>query len=193
MHHPTSELGPTAFYLVSHHTVFFSSLLPTIVLCCWLYSSMGGGDGDNICHSIVTRILLLSSKLSIAIHLLLAVAIWYWFPDARHMVVLPLGLFAWDLYQAKTIRGVVLPSFWGPVYHHQRSGDGTTNNGARTPRGGGGDVGTGAPSFHDCKSFFQALACKTLDILSRSLWRKSFKQVALALMVGQFLCMMLWW
>ncbi|KAL7460307.1 hypothetical protein ACHAXS_000769, partial [Conticribra weissflogii] len=43
------------------------------------------------------------------------------------------------------------------------------------------------------KTFFRALACAALDILSRSLRRKSFVRAASAWMVGQFLCVTLWW
>jgi hypothetical protein len=56
---------------------------------------------------------------------------------------------------------------------------------SRTSRGGGG---TSASSSHDRKTFFRALACAALDILSRSLRRKSFVRVASALMGVQFNC-----
>mmetsp|Transcript_2340 Transcript_2340/g.4989 ORF Transcript_2340/g.4989 Transcript_2340/m.4989 type:complete len:510 (-) Transcript_2340:253-1782(-) len=59
--------------------------------------------------------------------------------------------------------------------------------------GGGGGGGTGASSSHDRKTFFRALACAALDILSRSLRRKSFVRVATASMILQLLCVTSWW
>eukprot|EP00970_Alexandrium_tamarense_P016540 scaffold6767_cov134-Alexandrium_tamarense.AAC.3 len=85
-----------------------------------------------------------------------------------------------DVWRAKKT-GSALPSFTGQGFSGRSSNQ---MHNSRTSRGGGG---TSASSSHDCKTFFRALACAALDILSRSLRRKSFVRVASALMGVQFI------
>ena len=91
-----------------------------------------------------------------------------------------------DVWRAKKT-GSALPSFTGRGFSGRSSNQ---MHNSRTSRGGGG---TSASSSHDRKTFFRALACAALDILSRSLRRKSFVRVASALMGVQFICVLLWW
>ena len=91
-----------------------------------------------------------------------------------------------DVWRAKKT-GSALPSFTGQRFSGRSSNQ---MHNSRTSRGGGG---TSASSSHDRKTFFRALACAALDILSRSLRRKSFVRVASALMGVQFICVLLWW
>ena len=73
------------------------------------------------------------------------------------MALLPLGLMMRDVWRAKKT-GSALPSFTGQGF------GGRSSNQMHNSRS----------SSHDRKTFFRALACAALDILSRSLRRKSF-------------------
>ena len=159
-------------------TVFFSSLVGAIlsvILMRFLYHIPGGGDGDDSRYLVVTRTLLISSNLSVMINPLLVVMIWHWLPNAKHVALLPMALVMRDVWRARKT-GSALPSFRGRARTSSRGGSGTS-----------------ASSSHDRKTFFRALACAALDILSRSLRRKSFVRVASALMGIQFLSVLLWW
>ncbi|KAL7522790.1 hypothetical protein ACHAWX_007494 [Stephanocyclus meneghinianus] len=165
----------------THPTILLSSMLGmlfSIALTRFLYSSRGGGDGDDSRYVVITRTLILSSNLNVLINPLLVFMIWEWLPSAKHVALLPLALVMRDVWRARNT-GSALPSFRG-------RGLGSRS----TSRGGSG---TSASSSHDRKTFFRALACVALDILSRSLRRKSFVRVASALLVVQFLCVLLWW
>eukprot|EP00970_Alexandrium_tamarense_P017723 scaffold10886_cov310-Alexandrium_tamarense.AAC.1 len=90
---------------------------------------------------------------------MLVLMIWYWLPNARHVTLLPLGLMMRDVWRAKKT-GSALPSFTGQGFSGRSSNQ---MHNSRTSRGGGG---TSASSSHDRKTFFRALACAALDILS---------------------------
>ena len=160
----------------THPTVLFSALISaafSVALLRLLYSSPGGGEGDDLRHAAVTRTFLLSSNLSVLLNPLLAILIWHRLPDARPAAILPLGLATRDAWRARNAGGPS-PSFRGP--------------GAR--RGG---AGPGASSSRDRRTFFRALACAALDILSRSLRRRSFVRAATALLGLQLACVLSWW
>ena len=167
-------------------TVFFSSLVGTVlsvILMRLLYDSPGGGDGDDLRHVIISRTLLLASNLSVMINPLLTLMIWHWLPNAKHVAVLPMALVLRDVYRARKT-GSALPSFRG------RGFGGTAANARTSSMGGSGRT---ASSSYDRKTFFRALACAALDILSRSLRRKSFVRIASALLGVQLVFVLSWW
>lgn len=167
-------------------TVVFSCLVGTVlsvVLVRFLYHSPGGGDGDDSRYVAITRTLILASNLSIMVNPLLVLMIWHWLSRAKHVALLPFALVMRDAWRAKKT-GSALPSFRG------RGFGSYTDVRRSTSRGGSG---TSASSSHDRKTFFRALSCATLDILSRSLRRKSFVRVASALLGVQFFLVLLWW
>lgn len=166
-------------------TVFFSCVVGTalsVVLMRFLYHSPGGGDGDDSRYVVITRTLILSSNLSVMVNPLLVLMILHWLPKAKHVALLPMALVVRDVWRARKT-GSALPSFRG-------RGFGGNTSTRSTSRGGSG---TSASSSHDRKTFFRALSCAALDILSRSLRRKSFVRVASALLGVQFLFVLLWW
>ena len=159
-------------------TVFFSSLVGavlSVILMRFLYHIPGGGDGDDSRYLVVTRTLLVSSNLSVMVNPLLVIMIWHWLPNAKHVALLPMALVMRDVWRARKT-GSALPSFRGRARASSRGGSGTS-----------------ASSSHDRKTFFRALACAALDILSRSLRRKSFVRAGSALMGIQFVSVLLWW
>ncbi|KAL9179669.1 hypothetical protein ACHAXT_008959 [Thalassiosira profunda] len=167
----------------THSTILFSSLAATALslgILRLLYSYPGGGEGDDRRHANITRTLLLASNLCVWLNPILAVSIWHWLPDARTAVLLPLGLMLRDAFRVRN-SGSALPSSRGT-----RSRLDARAMAGRSP-------GRGASSSHDRKTFFRALAVAALDILSRSLRRKSFVRVASALLLLQFICVSLWW
>jgi len=187
----------------SHSTVASSTLVATIVslaLVRCLYSSPGGGDGDDVRHRNVNRTLMLSSNLCFWLNPLLAVTMWHWLPNARAGVLLPLGFIVRDVCRVR-MAGSALPMFRGgriglssrqaQHQHQQQRSSMFTRENSRL--GGVGTTTSSSSSSHDRKTFFRALAVAALDILSRSLRRKSFVRAASALLLLQFLCVMLWW
>ena len=166
----------------THSTILFSSLAATVasfMILRLLYSHPGGGEGDDARHVNVTRTLLLSSNLCIWLNPLLVFSIWIWLPHVRWAIILPLGLMARDAFRVK-------------------------NTGSALPRNNGGNTGTSmqqqqhqtrgiTSSGTDRKTFFRALAVASLDILSRSLRRKSFVRAASIVLLVQFVCVSLWW
>jgi hypothetical protein len=184
--HPS--LSQMALSTSTHSTILFSTFVATIVsfgLLQLLYLHPGGGDGDDIRHRNVTRTLLLSANLSVWINPMLAFMIWFWLPNSRNAIVLPLGAMVRDVWWRAKKTGSALPSFrrrQRQQQEQQRSGS--------SSRGG---AGTSASSSHDRKTFFRALACAALDILSRSLRHKSFVRVASILLVLQFVIVSIWW
>eukprot|EP00804_Cyclotella_cryptica_P015714 CCRYP_013383-RB/>CCRYP_013383-RB protein AED:0.02 eAED:0.02 QI:86/1/1/1/0.75/0.4/5/1691/619 len=187
-----TPLHPSWAHTVSspatHPTILFSSMvgmLLSIALTRFLYSSPGGGDGDDLRYVAITRTLILSSNLNVFINPLLVFMIWEWLPKAKHVALLPLALVTRDVWRARKT-GSALPSFRG-------RGFGAASNAPALRASSRGGSGTSTSSSHDRKTFFRALACAALDILSRSLRRKSFVRVASALLVVQFSCVLLWW
>ncbi len=173
----------------SHSTILLSTFTATLVsigLLQLLYLHPGGGDGDDIRHVNVTRTLLLSANISVWMNPVVAFMIWYWLPNARGMMVLPFGLMVRDVWWRAKKMGSALPSSF------RRRGRGGGNGQQQQQRGRGG-AGTSASSSHDRKTFFRALACAALDILSRSLRRKSFVRVASIVLLVQFIMVSIWW
>ena len=194
-HHPSwsqMALSPS-----THSTILFSSLAATAIslaLLRLLYNYPGGGEGDDRRHVNVTRTLLLASNLCVLLNPLLVIILWYWLPNIRVATLLPLSLIVRDVFRVKN-SGSSLPSFRnvrtldgridGRMAFHRRTSAGAG--------GGGGGVGSNASSSHDRKTFFRALAVAALDILSRSLRRRSFVRVASVLLIVQLICVSLWW
>jgi len=192
-------LSPSSHSAIASSTLVAAIVSLALVRC--LYSSPGGGDGDDVRHRNVTRTLMLSSDLCFWLNPLSVVVMWHWLPNARSGVVLPLGFIARDVCRVR-MAGSALPVFRGgrigfssrqvqQQHHHH-------HHPQMFSRGNGRSVGAGttmasSSSSHDRKTFFRALAVAALDILSRSLRRKSFVRAASALLLLQFLCVMLWW
>jgi len=166
----------------AHTAVLLSSLAAaavSLLLLRLLYSHPGGGEGDDRRHVDVTRTLLLASNLCVWLNPLLALAIWHWLPGVEWAALLPLGLMARDGFRARS-SGSILPR----------------NSPARTGgrlEGGANTGGLAVSSSHDRKTFFRALAVASLDILSRSLRRRSFVRASSALLLVQFVCVSMWW
>lgn len=165
----------------THSTILFSSLAATVasfMILRLLYSHPGGGEGDDARHVNVTRTLLLSSNLCIWLNPLLVFSIWIWLPHVRWAIILPLGLMARDAFRVKNT-GSALPRNNGgngmSMQQQQHQSRGITSSGT------------------DRKTFFRALAVASLDILSRSLRRKSFVRAASIVLLVQFVCVSLWW
>mmetsp|Transcript_21152 Transcript_21152/g.42440 ORF Transcript_21152/g.42440 Transcript_21152/m.42440 type:complete len:866 (+) Transcript_21152:164-2761(+) len=180
-----ASISQMALSTSSHSTILLSTFAATILsiaLLQLLYLHPGGGDGDDVRHCNVTRTLLLSANLSVWMNPVLAFMIWWWLPNARKMVVLPFALMVRDVWWRAKKTGSALPSF-------RRRGNNNVQQ-QRSSRGGGG---TSASSSHDRKTFFRALACAALDILSRSLRRKSFVRVASVVLLVQFIVVSIWW
>ena len=184
----------------THSTILFSSLAATVLsllILKLLYAHPGGGDGDNSRHVNVTRILLLSNNLCIYLNPLLIFVLWTCLPNERWVVVLPLGLLVRDGIRVKNT-GSSLPSTTrggGGIGIGMRNTNSEQQQ--RNSRGafqGGTNTNTAPiPSSADRKTFFRALSIASLDILSRSLRRKSFVRVASILLLIQFVCVSLWW
>ena len=188
-----SSLSSMALSTASHSTILFATFSATLLsigILQLLYLHPGGGDGDDIRHTNVTRTLLLSANVSVWMDIILGFMMWVWLPNARGMVVIPFSLLVRDVWWRMRKTGSALPSFrrrggvGGGVSGSSR-GDGRSSN-----RGG---AGTSVTSSHDRKTFFRALACAALDILSRSLRRKSFVRVASIILVTQFIVVSIWW
>ena len=159
-------------------TIFFSSVVGavlSVILIRFLYHTPGGGDGDDSRYMVITRTLLLASILGVMINPLLVLMIWHWLPKAKHVALLPMAFIMRDVWRARKT-GSALPSFRGRGFGNTR-----------------GAIPMSTASSHDRKTFFRALACAVLDILSRSLRRKSFVRVASSLIAIQFLFVLLWW
>jgi len=196
-HHPSWALAANS--RSTHSTVFLSTLSATVfslLILKSLYSSPGGGEGDDTRHVNVTRTLMLGSNLVLWMNPLLVVSIWHYLPHARAGIILPLGLMVRDAWRVRR-GGSALPIFRG-----RRSAlDASTHANRVTVSVGRAGIGmgtapvvaTGGSSSHDRKTFFRALAIAALDILSRSLRRKSFVRAASILLLLQFLCVSLWW
>ena len=186
--HPS--ISQMALSTSSHSTILLSTFAATIgsiALLQLLYLHPGGGDGDDIRHCNVTRTLLLSANLSVWMNPMLAFMIWWWLPNARQMVVLPFGLMVRDIWWRAKKTGSALPSF------RRRGGSGNGQQQQQQQQRSRGGAGTSASSSHDRKTFFRALACAALDILSRSLRRKSFVRVASVILLVQFIMVSIWW
>lgn len=189
-----AALSPAAHSVVTISTIV-ATLVSLALLRC-LYLSPGGGEGDDARHVNVTRTLLLSSNLCFWLNPTLAFAMWHWLPNARWGVVLPLGLIARDIWRVRR-GGSALPVVHGagarmsPSRRHAQR----ASSFARSGRLGGAALGSAAPSSssHDRKTFFRALAVAALDVLSRSLRRRSFVRVASVVLLLQFFCVVLWW
>ncbi|KAL7440641.1 hypothetical protein ACHAXM_008487 [Skeletonema potamos] len=190
-----SSISQMALSTSSHSTIIvstFAATIVSIVLLQLLYLHPGGGDGDDIRHRNVTRTLLLSANLSVWMNPMLAFMIWWWLPTARMMVIVPFILMVRDVWWRAKKTGSALPSSF------RRSGVGVGNGRQlgqpqqQQQRSRGG-AGTSASSSHDRKVFFRALACAALDILSRSLRRKSFVRVASIILVVQYAVVSIWW
>ena len=174
--HPSWALAVSSSAMNS--TVFFSSVVGamlSVILIRFLYHTPGGGDGDDSRYLVITRTLLLASILGVMINPLLVLMIWHWLPNAKHVALLPMSFIMRDVWRARKT-GSALPFFRGRGFGNTR-----------------GAISTSTASSHDRKTFFRALACAVLDILSRSLRRKSFVRVASSLMAIQFLFVLLWW
>jgi len=183
-----SSLSSMALSTASHSTILFATFGATLLsigVLQLLYLHPGGGDGDDIRHTNVTRTLLLSANVSVWMDIILGFMIWVWLPNARGMVVIPFSLMVRDVWWRMRKTGSALPSFRRRGGVSGGNGDGRSSN-----RGG---AGTSVTSSHDRKTFFRALACAALDILSRSLRRKSFVRVASIILVTQFIVVSIWW
>ena len=165
-------LSPSSHSVILLST--FGATILSIALLQLLYLHPGGGDGDDVRHRNVTRTLLWSANLSVWMNPMLAFVIWFWLPNARKVVVLPFALMVRDVWWRAKKTGSALPSFRRVVYGSSSRQQGQQQQQQRS-RGG---AGTSSSSSHDRKTFFRALACAALDILSRSLRRKSFVRVA---------------
>jgi hypothetical protein len=182
-----SSLSSMALSAASHSTILFATFSATLLsigILQLLYLHPGGGDGDDIRHTNVTRTLLLSANVSVWMDIILGFMIWVWLPGARSMVVIPFSLLVRDVWWRMRKTGSALPSF-----RRRRGGGGSVSGGS----GNRGGAGTSVTSSHDRKTFFRALACAALDILSRSLRRKSFVRVASIILVAQFIVVSIWW
>ena len=163
-----------------------------------LYLHPGGGDGEDRRHTNVTRTLLLSAHLSVWMNPLMGFMIWWWLPEAREMIVVPFGLMVRDVWWRTTgssssvIRIIRMPTT-SSFRRNRGGGQQSQQQYGQRGGGGGGGVGTSASSSHDRRTFFRALACAALDILSRSLRRKSFVRVASLLLLVQFILVSIWW
>ena len=155
----------------AHSTILFTLIIAATAglgLLRALYSHPGGGEGDDGRHFNITRTFLLASGLTVWLNPLLMASIWLALPRVRWAVALPLGMLVRDAVRMR--------------------GGGGGRDAIRT----GGGYGDGSSS-HDRRTFFRALAVAALDILSRSLRRKSFVRVASLLLVLQFFAALLWW
>ena len=180
-------LSPSSHSVILLST--FGATILSIALLQLLYLHPGGGDGDDVRHRNVTRTLLWSANLSVWMNPMLAFVIWCWLPNARKVVVLPFALMVRDVWWRAKKTGRALPSFRRVVYGSSSRQQGQQQQQQRS-RGG---AGTSSSSSHDRKTFFRALACAALDILSRSLRRKSFVRVASIVLMVQFVVVMVWW
>lgn len=172
----------------SHSTMLLSTFTATILsmgLLQLLYLHPGGGDGEDRRHVNVTRTLVLSANSSVWMNPVLAFMIWYWLPTARSMMVVPFALMVRDVWWRAKKMGSALPSSF-----RRRRAAAAASQQQQQRRGG---AGTSASSSHDRKTFFRALACAALDILSRSLRRKSFVRVASIVLLVQFIMVSIWW
>lgn len=161
----------------THSTILFSSLAATVIsfmLLRLLYSHPGGGEGDDARHVNVTRTLILSSNLCIWLNPLLVISILTWLPHVKWAIVFPCAVMARDALRVKST-GSALP-------RNSSSLGMSRLEGSEQQR-----------TSHDRKTFFRALSVASLDILSRSLRRKSFVRAASVVLLVQFVCVSLWW
>ena len=169
----------------SHSTILFSTLIATLLsllLTRLLYNQPAGGNGNDKRHAYIGRIILTSSHLCIWLYPTLAMYIWVMLPNARKgrggwgiiTLVLPLGMLVRDA--SFRMKG---PSPALRMRHH----DG----------GGRGGRVSSSSSHADRRTFFRVLAVAALDIVSRSLRRKSFVRTISVLLIMQFVVVSLWW
>eukprot|EP00571_Detonula_confervacea_P009632 CAMPEP_0172319088 /NCGR_PEP_ID=MMETSP1058-20130122/36761_1 /TAXON_ID=83371 /ORGANISM="Detonula confervacea, Strain CCMP 353" /LENGTH=935 /DNA_ID=CAMNT_0013034049 /DNA_START=147 /DNA_END=2950 /DNA_ORIENTATION=- len=177
--HPS--FSQMALSSTTHSTILFSSLVATLIslaLLKTLYSHPGGGEGNDQRHVNITRIFIAASKLCVWLNPILAMGIWTALPSVRWVVILPLGLLVRDVFRVRS-QGSALPR--------------TFRNNAAGIAGAASNNTMSSSSSHDRKTFFRALAIASLDILSRSLRRKSFVRAASLLLLLQFITVSLWW
>lgn len=177
INHSWSQMAMSS---TSHTTILFSTLIATLLslfITRLLYNHPGGGGGNDKRHAYVGRIILTSSHLCIWLYPILAIYIWIMLPNERRSwgMALPLGMTVRDA--CFRMKG---PS---PAF--------------RTTQNEGGyrlSSSTSSSSSHaDRRTFFRVLAVTTLDIVSRSLRRKSFVRAISLLLILQFVVVSLWW
>jgi hypothetical protein len=164
----------------SHTTILFCTLIATLLsllITRLLYNHPGGGGGNDKRHAYIGRIILTSSHLCIWLYPILSIYIWIMLPNERRSwgMALPLGMMIRDAcFRMK-----------GP------------SPALRTTQNEGGyrlSSSTSSSSSHaDRRTFFRVLAVTALDIVSRSLRRKSFVRAISLLLILQFVVVSLWW
>lgn len=166
------ESNTTLTLPVLRHATFWGILLAyvsTLFIAHGLYQTAGGGEGDDLRYK-ASQFLLACVPMSVAMNVILVVAVYFLLPKGLYYALIPL----WYL-----IRDVYLFRRW----KHQGSGA----PGSPTPA----SVHSSQPNSTR-HAFFQALTCMALDILSRSLRRKSFHRCIVTLLSVQGIVAMIW-
>ena len=166
--------SPLALPILRHAT-FWSILLAfasALLLARGLYRTPGGGEGDDARYK-ASQFLLACVPMSVAMNVILVLAVYFLLPHALHYALIPLWYFIRDVYLFRR---------W------------------KMQAGGGGVAALESPrsNVHSSQpnstrhAFFQALTCMALDILSRSLRRNSFHRCIVTLLSLQLLVSMVW-
>lgn len=159
---------------VLRHAVFWSIVLTfgcALVLARGLYRSVGGGEGDDLRYK-ASQFLLACVPISVAMNVILALAVYFLLPRAMHYALIPLWYFIRDMYLFRR-------------WKHQ--GNGGVSLEAASPS----NSRSSQPN-NTRHAFFQALTCMALDILSRSLRRNSFHRCIVTLVSLQVFVAMCW-
>lgn len=160
----------------SHTILLFSTLIATLIsllITRLLYNHPPGGGGNDKRYTYIGRTVLSSSHLCSWLYPTIAVYIWIMLPNVRRSwgMVLPLGMMVRDA----CFRMISPPPS------------------LRTQHSDGGRRISSSSSHADRRTFFLELAVAALDIVSRSLRRKSFVRAISILLIIQFVLVSLWW
>ena len=159
---------------ILRHASLWSILLSfacALLLARGLYRSVGGGEGDDLRYT-ASQFLLACVPISVAMNVILVLAVYFLLPRAMHYALIPLWYFIRDVYLFRR-------------WKHQGSG-------------GVALEATSPSNSHSSQpnstrhAFFQALTCMALDILSRSLRRNSFHRCIVTLVSLQVFVAMVW-
>jgi len=163
---------PLALPVLRHAT--FWSLASTfaiaLVMARFLYRSVGGGEGDDIRYK-ASQFLLACVPISVAVNVILVLAVYFLLPRALYYALIPLWYFIRDIYLFRRwkLQGSTGMSMEASPSQVHASQPNSTRH-----------------------AFFQALTCMALDILSRSLRRNSFHRCIVTLLTLQALVAMFW-
>ena len=158
---------------ILRHASLWSILLSfacALLLARGLYRSVGGGEGDDLRYT-ASQFLLACVPISVAMNVILVLAVYFLLPRAMHYALIPLWYFIRDVYLFRRWKhqgGAALEAATSPSNAHSSQPNSTRH------------------------AFFQALTCMALDILSRSLRRNSFHRCIVTLVSLQVFVAMVW-